>query len=133
MSYLIDTKRCPYCGGDMLVVEHMASGSKECECAACGTEEVWDFKGGNSVHKLSRPTAYITLVTNDDLEQFRYFGKHPFKWLNKVKHNPKCIPLIKARRMRGVVYNKKHQKVITVFGTKPEIHPDSYYEPDDFI
>lgn len=32
-----------------------------------------------------------------------------------------------------VVYNKKHKKLTTVFGHKPTIYPDSYYEEDEMF
>lgn len=133
MSYRLDTIRCPYCRGDMLITEHMSSGSKECECAACGTLESWKYKEGKLVHKLQRPAAYIYLVLPNGRFERRYFGKHPYKW---VKSQLKAYPYLSevfTDESYGVVYDRKCNKLITVFGTQPTIYPDEYYEDDELL
>lgn len=138
MSYLSDTKRCPYCRGDMLVTTHMASGWKIMECAACGTQESIDWnEKGNLVHKRVTPTAFVAVMYSDGIQEFPYFGKHPYKWVKEWKHSlfqnaAKYEPDIIARESFGVVYNKKHNKLVVMFG-KPPIYPDEYYEDDECI
>lgn len=131
MSYFSDTKRCPYCRGDMLVTEHMATGSKEMMCATCGTQETinWD-ENGKLVHKVARPTAFVSLLFNHGIQEFAYYGKHPYKWLKDWKRNVPHMVGIILEESFGVVYNKKHKKLIAVFGT-PTIYPDEYYEDDE--
>ena len=126
MSYFSDTKRCPYCRGDMLVTEHMSSGSKDMICAACGAHEIHDFTGEKPVHKLSRPTAFVSLLFQHGCQEFAYFGKHPYKWLKDWKRNVPYMKGIILEDSFGVVYNKKHKKLIPVFG-KPVMYPDEYY------
>lgn len=127
MSYFSDTKRCPYCHGDMLVTEHMATGSKTMECALCGTQESIDWnEKGNLVHKVVRPTAFVSVMYKDGCQDFAYFGKHPYKWVKKWKRKIPQMPDIIQSESFGVVYNKKRNKVSTVFG-QPVIYPDEYY------
>lgn len=129
MSYMSDTKRCPYCRGDMLVTEHMSTGSKEMECAACGTRESINWtEDGKLVHKLARPTAYVFLVLEGNCQEFTYFGKHPYKWVKDWKRNVPYMTNINLNESFGVVYNKKHKKLVTIFGPKPTIYPDEYYQ-----
>lgn len=133
--YLSDTKRCPYCRGDMLTVKHIESGSRVNDCAACGTHEEWQYNENKShyTHILRRPTAYVFLVFTHGIQDFAYYGKHPYKWLKNWKQNVPAMQGIIMSDSYGVVYNKKHKKLETVFGAKPTIYPDSYYEQDDII
>ncbi|MBQ8806141.1 MAG: hypothetical protein IJZ68_06615 [Bacteroidaceae bacterium] len=133
--YFSDTKRCPYCRGDMLTVEHMESGSRVNDCAACGTHEEWRYNENKAhyTHILQRPTAYVSLLFPHGLQDFAYYGKHPYKWLKNWKRNVKFMHGVIMSESFGVVYNKKHKKLIAVFG-KPVIYPDEYYADDsEFI
>lgn len=131
MSCISDTKRCPYCRGDMLTTEHMSSGARWHVCGACGAAEdwFWDDKGMFH-HTLSRPTAYVSLMFPSGCREFKYFGKHPYQWVKDWKKNVSHINGIILPESFGVVYNQKHKKLKLVFGTKPPVYPDAYYEDD---
>lgn len=133
MSYVSDTMRCPYCRGDMLVTKHMSSEAEERVCGACGTMESWTYVDGKLVHKLQRPRAYVFLVFPYGCQEFAYYGNHPYKWANDWKKNVRHMPDVILAESSGVVYNKKHRKLTTVFGHKPTIYPDSYYEEDEMF
>ena len=134
MSYFSDTQRCPYCRGDMLITEHMSSGTRRHECGSCGIEEEWRWdESGNYKHTFKRPTAYVSLLFPSGCREFKYFGKHPNKWLKGWKKSIVHMKGIIINESFGVVYNKKHNKLKTIFGPKPTIYPDSYYEDDEFF
>ena len=130
MSYISDAKRCPYCGGDMLVTVHETSGSRWHECGSCGTNEFWQWKGETLVHEKKHPTAFISLLTNCGVQEFKYYGTHPYKYIKQWMHNIATMPNIIADDSFGVVYNKKHKKFVTMFG-QPVVYPDAYYEEPD--
>lgn len=134
MSCFSDTKRCPYCRGDMLTTEHMSSGARWHVCGSCGATEdwFWDDKGVFH-HKLCRPTAYVSLMFQDGCREFKYFGKHPHQWVKDWKKNVPHIKGVIITESFGVVYNKKHKKLKTIFGTQPTIYPDAYYEDDSCL
>lgn len=133
MSYFSDTKRCPYCRGDMLVTEHMSSGSRWYECATCGTHEEFVWNEGKLVHKCARPTAYVSLLSPHGVMDYAYYGKHPYKFVQSWKHRVRSMKNINLTESFGVVYSKKHKKLIAVFG-KPVIYSDEYYaDNSEFI
>lgn len=134
MSCRCDTIRCPYCRGDMLTTEHMSTGARWNNCGACGTQEewFWDDKG-TFHHTLKRPVAYVSLIYKHGCRELKYFGKHPYKWLKRMKrYAAQCNGYIPSESF-GVLYDKKHKKHVTVFGPKPTIYPDEYYEDDELF
>lgn len=130
MSMTISTEKCPRCKGDMIAVTDGYSYEQNCQCDCCGLTQQWRYNYQDKLLQLrkeERPTAYIFLLFRHGVQNFAYYGKHPYKWLKDWKHNVSAMNDVIMSESYGVVYNKRRRKLETIFGAKSAICSNSYH------